>query len=52
MEKLVISTELINGILQYLGTRPYMEVAGLIAGITKEAGAQAPAQAPEAPKEE
>jgi hypothetical protein len=48
MEKLVISTELINGILQYLGSRPFTEVAGLIGAIQKEAASQAP----EAPKEE
>lgn len=52
MDKLVISTELINGILQYLGGRPFAEVAGLISAIQKEAGQQMPAQAPEAPKEE
>ena len=37
MEKLQISTQLINGILAYLGTRPYQEVFQLIEGIQNEA---------------
>jgi hypothetical protein len=41
-----LSIDLINGILQYLGNRPYVEVAHLITGIQTEAAAQAPAQAP------
>lgn len=52
MEKLVISTNLVNGILQYLSTRPYLEVANLIGAITKEVESQVATQAPEAPKEE
>lgn len=47
MEKVTLSAELLNGILQYLGTRPYMDVAQLIAGIQKEASEQA-AEAPQA----
>jgi hypothetical protein len=38
-----LSVELVNGILQYLGSRPYIEVANLITGIQTEAAAQAPA---------
>jgi len=41
MEKLTLSTQLVNAVLQYLGTRPYTEVAQLIAGIQQEAQAQA-----------
>lgn len=50
MDEIKLSTQLINGILQYLGTRPFIEVAGLIEAIRKEAEAQgakpAPAQEP------
>lgn len=35
-----LSTDLINGILQYLGSRPYVEVASLINGIQTEAAPQ------------
>jgi hypothetical protein len=41
MEKLTLSTQLVNGILQYLGTQPYTQVAQLIQGIQQEAQAQA-----------
>ena len=57
MDKLTFSTDLVNGILQYLGSRPFVEVAGLINGIQQQAadqGAPAPEAAPaepEAPKE-
>jgi len=57
MDNLTLTTELINGILQYLGSRPYVETAGLIAEIQKQAqtqGAPAPEAAPvepESPKE-
>lgn len=57
MDKLTLSTDLVNGILQYLGSRPFVEVAGLINGIQTQAadqGAPAPEAAPaepEAPKE-
>lgn len=45
-----LSADLINGILQYLGSRPFVEVAVLINGIQTEAAAQAPKQ-PETPKD-
>jgi len=49
MEKLTLSTELVNAILQYLGSRPFVEVSNLINGIQQEAQAQAAPAAPEAP---
>jgi len=36
MEKVTITLELANAITQYLGTRPYQEVASLIAEIQKQ----------------
>jgi hypothetical protein len=35
-EKISITLELANAITQYLGTRPYQEVASLIAEIQKQ----------------
>ena len=49
MDKMTLTTDLINGILQYLGSRPFVEVAGLINEIQKQAaeqGAPAPIEAP------
>lgn len=40
MDEIKLSTQLINGILQYLGSRPFVEVAGLINEIQKQAAAQ------------
>lgn len=40
MENLQLSTQLVNAILQYLGNRPFIEVANLINSIQKEAEAQ------------
>ena len=37
MENITLPTQLINVILQYLSTRPYNEVAQLIAEIQKQA---------------
>jgi hypothetical protein len=52
MEKIALSTELVNAILQYLGNQKFVEVAQLINGIQQEAQAQAapaaPAEAPAA----
>tara|TARA_R110000868_G_scaffold361645_1_gene623655 strand:- start:26 stop:160 length:135 start_codon:yes stop_codon:yes gene_type:complete len=36
MEKLTLSSQLVNAILQYLGQRPYVEVLGLIKAMEKE----------------
>jgi len=41
MQKIALSTELVNAILQYLGNQPYAQVAQLIQGIQQEAQAQA-----------
>jgi hypothetical protein len=51
MEKITLSTDLINGILQYLGSRPFVEVAGLINEIQKQASEQG-ASPVEIPSEE
>jgi hypothetical protein len=40
MEKLKISTQTLNQIMGYLGTRPYQEVFQLIEAIQKEAKEQ------------
>jgi hypothetical protein len=46
METVQLSTQLVNAILQYLGNRPFLEVANLINGIQKEAEAQVKAAQP------
>jgi hypothetical protein len=46
MEKINLSTQLVNAILQYLGQRPFVEVSNLINGIQQEAQAQAAPPAP------
>jgi hypothetical protein len=50
MDEIKLSTNLVNGILQYLGGRPFVEVSGLINEIQKQASEQGaqPAQAPAA----
>lgn len=45
MEDIKLTTNLVNAILQYLSNRPYVEVAGLIDGIQKEASVQTTAPA-------
>lgn len=40
MDEIKLSTQLVNGILQYLGTRPFVEVAGLIQSVQQEAAKQ------------
>jgi len=40
MEKIQLSTQLLNQLLGYLGTRPYQEVFQLIEAIQKEAKEQ------------
>lgn len=51
MDEIKLSTDLVNGILQYLGSRPYVEVAGLINGIQQQASQQG-AQPVAAPAED
>ena len=36
-EKIEIRTEVVNAVLQYLGTRPYNEVNGLIVNLQSDA---------------
>lgn len=40
MDELKISTKLLNAVLQYLGSRPFVEVVDLIQAIQKEAANQ------------
>ena len=40
MEKLQISSQLLNAIIGYLGTRPYQEVFQLVEALQKEAKEQ------------
>jgi hypothetical protein len=51
MEKIALTTELINTVMQYLGSRPFVEVAGIIAEVQKQASEQG-AEPTELPKEE
>ena len=43
MEKITLSTSLVNNIMAYLGTRPFQEVFQLIDAVQKEAQDQTPA---------
>jgi hypothetical protein len=54
MDEIKLKTDLVNAILQYLGSKPYIETVGLIQGIQQQAQAQGaqPAEAPEAPAAE
>ena len=40
MNEIKLKTDLVNAILQYLGSRPYVETFQLISAIQKEAEAQ------------
>ena len=40
MDKITLSTQLVNAVLGYLGTRPYQEVFQMIEALQKEAQAQ------------
>jgi len=50
MEKITLSTQLVNAVMGYLGTRPYQEVFQLIEGLQNEAKSQvqAPVEEPKA----
>jgi len=50
MDKITLTTELINAIMQYLGSKPFAEVAGLIAEVQKQASEQG-AEPTELPKD-
>ena len=39
MDKITLSTQLINAVLGYLGTRPYQEVFQIVEALQKEAQA-------------
>jgi hypothetical protein len=40
MNEIKLSVDLLNAVMQYLGSRPFVEVAGLIQGIQQQASAQ------------
>jgi len=40
MNEIKLSIDLVNAILQYLGSQPYVEVASFIGGIQKQAAEQ------------
>ena len=40
MDEIQLKTELVNAILQYLGSKPFVEVAGMINAIQQQAAAQ------------
>ena len=41
MNEIKLTTELVNEILQYLGTKPFIEVSKIINEILKQANSQA-----------
>ena len=43
--KITLTVGLLNGVLQYLGSRPYQEVFALVQEIQKQAAAQLPPEA-------
>jgi hypothetical protein len=45
-QKIPLSVALVNGIVQYLGTRPYAEVVSLIVAIQEQASAAMAANPP------
>jgi len=50
MNSITLTTDLVNSIMQYLGNQKFVDVAGLIQEVQKQASAQGaqPAPAPEA----
>ena len=46
MEKVTLSTTLVNNIMAYLGTKPFQEVFQLIQEVQKEAQALQPTNQP------
>jgi|CryBogDrversion2_7_1035282.scaffolds.fasta_scaffold44924_2 hypothetical protein len=51
MEKLSLSLNVVNGIMQYLNTKPHGEVRALIDAIEAEAKDQLPAQVQQEPEQ-
>jgi len=49
MNEITLSTNLVNAILQYLGTKPYAEVFQLVEAIQKEAKTQQTVDNPPSP---
>jgi len=47
MEKITLSVNLINAVLQYLGTQPYQNVYQLVEAMQKEAKQQTEVKEPE-----
>lgn len=39
-DKIILSTQLVNGVIGYLGTRPYQEVFQMIQALQNEAANQ------------
>jgi hypothetical protein len=46
MEKITLSVNLVNAVLQYLGTQPYQNVYQLVEAMQKEAKQQAEVKEP------
>lgn len=51
MDKITLSTNLVNAVLSYLASRPYSDVSQLISAIQKEAQDSAPKPATLTPQE-
>ena len=47
MEKITLSVNLVNAVLQYLGTQPYQNVYQLVEAMQKEAKQQVEVKEPE-----
>ena len=52
MNEIKLKTDLVNAILQYLGSRPYVETFQLITAIHKEAEAQSATETQAKPEEQ
>jgi len=50
MDKITLTTQLVNSVMGYLGTRPYQEVFQLIEAIQNEAKTQPQAEEQKAPE--
>jgi len=52
MEKVSLSVQLVNAVMQYLGTKPFQEVFQIIEAVQKEVNAQQEQVQQVAPKAE